>query len=164
MSTRQFQKVLGYLFVCLVGIPPAVSLPLSNTPNAMLTPNQSQGISGFVVRLQGNQMPKVGSSRPRTEPEPISTDVWIFSGRIPSKGPRWPVAEARHPNLVGRVRSDVQGKFFVGLPPGEYTLFAQYNSYLYLNSFLGDGSYKSVQVVQDKITETRLVNTERAAF
>lgn len=165
MVTPRFQSALGYLlFGLAIGIPTAMSLPVSNTLNKMLSPTQ-EGVSGFVVRLQGNQMPTLGSNRLRIEPEPISTDVWVFSGRIQGKGPRWAVSEAsQNPNLVKRVRSDAQGKFFVSLLPGEYTLFAQYDSDLYLNSFLGDGSYASVQVIAGKVTQTRLLNTERAAF
>lgn len=165
MVTARFQSVLGsLLFGLAIGIPTAMSLPISNTLNEMLSPAQ-EGISGFVVRLQGNQMPTVGSNRVGIEPEPISTVVWVFSGRIQGKGPRWAVPEAsQNPNLVKRVCSDAQGKFFVSLLPGEYTLFAQYNSDLYLNSFLADGSYASVQVIAGKVTQTRLLNTERAAF
>lgn len=164
MITPRFQFVLGYLlFGLAIGIPTAMSLPVSNTLKEMLSP--AQGVSGFVVRLRGNQMPTVGSNRLRIEPEPISTVVWVFSGRIQGKGPRWAVSEAsQNPNLVKRVRSDAQGKFFVSLLPGEYTLFAEYDSNLYLNSFLGDGSYASVQVIAGKVTQTRLLNSERAAF
>lgn len=163
VAALRLQTILGYLLIGLAfGIPTAM-MPGSGILNGMLPPNQNQGVSGLVVLLQGNQMPTVGSNR--STPEPVSTDVWVFSGRIQAKGPRWAVAEAsRHSNLVARVRSDAQGEFFVSLPPGEYTLFAQYGSNLYLNSFLGDGSYASVQVTQGKVTKTRLVNTERAAF
>lgn len=140
-------------------------MPVSSTLNGMPPPDAAQGVSGLVVRLQGNQMPTVGSNNSRTEPEVVSTQVWVFSGRISGKGPRWSVAEAsKHANFVTRVQSDDQGKFFVSLAPGEYTFFAQYGSNLYLNSFLGDGSYASVQVTQGKVTKTRLVNTEKAVF
>lgn len=163
MIIVRFQTVLSYLLVGIVGI--STMVPVSTALSGMLSSNEAQGVSGFVMRLQGNQMPTVGSSRSKSEPEPVSTDVWVFSGRIKSKGPRLSVTQAsEYPSLVNRVHSDQQGKFFVSLPPGEYTLFAQYGSNLYLNSFLGDGSYASVQVVQGKVTQTRLVNTEKAVF
>jgi hypothetical protein len=166
MSTSPFKPVLGCVFVSLVlGILMAMSLPVSQTLKGMPSSNQNQGVSGIVSCLQGNQMPTVDRNNARTAPSSISTQVWIFSGRIQAKGTRWSVSEAqKHPNLVGRVQSDEQGKFFVSLPPGEYTLFAQYGDDLYLNLFMGDGSYASVRVSEGKITETRLVNTEGAAF
>ncbi|NEQ25602.1 MAG: hypothetical protein F6K28_42380 [Microcoleus sp. SIO2G3] len=166
MSTSRFKPVLIGVFICLVlGSLMAMSFPVSQSLKRMPSSNQEQGVSGLVTRLQGNQMPMVGTSRPRTAQSPISTQVWIFSGRIKSQGTRWSVSEAeKHPNLVDRIRTDAEGKFFVSLPPGEYTLFAQDGSDLYLNSFLGDGNYATVQVNEDKITETRLVNTEGATF
>ncbi|MBW4547107.1 MAG: hypothetical protein KME25_22105 [Symplocastrum torsivum CPER-KK1] len=166
MSTSRFKPVLIGIFICLVlGSLMAMSLPVSQSFKGMPPSNQEQGVSGLVTRLQGNQMPMVGRSSPRTAPSPISTQVWIFSGRIKSQGTRWSITEAeKHPNLVDRIRTDAEGKFFVSLPPGEYTLFAQDGSDLYLNSFLGDGSYATVQVNEGKITETRLVNTEGATF
>jgi hypothetical protein len=166
MSASRLKPVLICLVIALaVGIFTAMSFPVSPTLNQMLSPNQRQGVSGMVTRLQGNQMPMVNRNNFRTAPSPVSTQVWIFSGRISSKGTHWPVSEAQnHPNLVSRVQSDNQGKFFVSLPPGEYTLFARDGDNLYLNSFMGDGSYESVQVKEGQITEIRLVNTEDAVF
>lgn len=166
MSVSRLKQVVVCLFIALtVGILTVMSFPASQTLKGMPSQNQHQGVSGVVTRLQGNQMPMVGRSTSRTAPNPISTQVWIFSGRIPGRGTHWSVSEAqKHPHLVTRVQSDDQGKFFVSLPPGEYTLFAQYDEMLYLNSFLGDGSYQSVQVSEGQITEMRLVNTEGAVF
>lgn len=166
MPTSRFKPVLIILFIALaVGIPTAMSLSVFQTRKAMPSPNQRQGVSGSVTRLQGNQIPGIDRSNRATPPSPVSTQVWIFSGRIPGKGSHWSVSEAeKQPNLVSRVRSDEQGKFFVSLPPGEYTLLAQYGDNLYLNSFLGDGSYQSVRVSEGNVTEIRLVNTEGAVF
>jgi hypothetical protein len=166
MSTSQFKPVLVCCFVSVVlGILMAMSLPVPKTIKGMPSPNQGQGVSGVVTRLQGNRMPTVDRNNARLEPSPISTAIWIFSGRIQGKGTHWSVSEAeKHPNLLTQVRSDDWGQFFVSLPPGEYTLFAQYGSDLYLNLFAGDGNYASVRVSEGRITETRLVNTEGAAF
>ena len=166
MSASRLKPLLFCLLIALVvGIFTAMSFPVSPTLKGMPSQNQRQGVSGMVTRLQGNQMPMVNRSNSRTAPSPISTQVWIFSGRISGKGTHWPVSEAQnHPNLVSRVQSDNQGKFFVSLPPGEYTLFARDGDNLYLNSFMGDGSYESVQVKEGQITEIRLVNTEDAVF
>ena len=135
------------------------------TPHSSTMLEQAQGIKGTVMRVTGNQMPTLGDNTPRTQPQPVKTHVWFFSGRIAGKGSRWPISEARkHSNLVGSVESDTKGEFSMELPPGEYTLFAQYDSDLYLNSFLSDGSYRSVQVVDGKMTNLDLLNTEKAAF
>lgn len=166
MSTFRFKVVLVCLVLALaVGILAAMSLPVSQTLKGMPIENQRQGVSGVVSRLQGNQMPRINRNNPKTAPSPVSTQIWIFSGQIPGQGTHWPISEAqKHPNLVSRVQSDSQGKFFVSLPPGEYTLFAQYGDNLYLNSFTGKGNYASVQVSEGQITDVRLVNTENAVF
>jgi hypothetical protein len=92
-------------------------------------------------------MPTVEEISTRIKSEPVQTTVWIFSGRIPSPGTHWLVAQAQnHPQLIKKISSDNKGNFFVELPPGEYTLLAQYDDNLYLNNFLGDGSYGTVQV------------------
>lgn len=142
------------------------NVPDAPTPNTTMAQQSSQGIRGTVVRLSGNQMPTVGEVASSSPPEPVQTTIWIFAGRIPSMGsPRWPVSEAsQQANQVGTVMSDTEGHFYVELPPGEYTLFAQYGSDLYLNSFIGDGSYQPLQVKAGEITTTRLLNTENAFF
>jgi hypothetical protein len=126
---------------------------------------KAQGVSGEVTSITGNQMPSIGENRQRSKPQPVKTSVWVFSGRIPAKGTSLSITEAKQNfKLVTQVKTDKKGKFFVKLPPGEYTIFAQYGNDLYLNSFLGDGSFKTVQVTEGKVTETRLVNSENASF
>ncbi|NJL62603.1 MAG: hypothetical protein HC903_13235 [Methylacidiphilales bacterium] len=126
---------------------------------------KTQGVSGTVTRVTGNQMPTIGENRQRSKPQPVKTSVWVFSGRIPAKGTSLSITEAKQNfKLVTQVRTDKNGKFFVKLPTGEYTIFAQYGNDLYLNSFLGDGSFKTVQVTEGEVTETRLVNSENASF
>ena len=129
-------------------------------------PSQSQGVSGVVLYLTGNQIPSNEAFELRSAPQPLSTKVWIFSGKIKAPGsPYWALEEAKlNPSLIGWILSDSNGRFKVGLPPGEYTILAQYDSYLYLNQFLGNGNYAPVQVTANQITEVQLVNTQNAAF
>jgi len=125
----------------------------------------SQGIQGTVTQLSGDQMP---SDRPnQTAAEtPITTTVWIFRDRIPGEGsPQWSVADAQqHPALICKVESNQTGQYKAQLPLGEYTVFAQYDEALYLNSFQGDGSFESVAVHADEIVELNLIHTEQAFF
>lgn len=156
------------------------SADISASPSSavvkLLPAANRQGIAGSVWSLTGNHMPRPlekspsaqAGSQPHSQArrQPVQTNVWIFSGRIPSQGKlRLLVDQAKqHPRFLGQVRSNAKGEFSVGLPPGEYTLLAQYGSNLYLNSFLGDGSYATVKVKPGKITNTQLTNSERATF
>jgi hypothetical protein len=171
-----FSLTIRLLIVVIVALPLVFGCA---NPNSFATPQnpnsvnaqsetrqgQTQGVSGTVTRITGNQMPSIGENRQRSKPQPVKTSVWVFSGRIPAKGTNLSIAEAKQNfKLVTQVKTDKNGKFFVKLSPGEYTIFAQYGNDLYLNSFLGDGSFKTVQVTEGKITETRLVNSENASF
>ena len=124
--------------------------------------SQKQGIQGVVSSLSGNHMPT--NEKLTGNSQTVSTKVWVFRGKINgTTSPQWSLEQAKkHPSLIGWVLSDAEGKFKVGLPTGEYTLFGEFDSYLYLNSFVGDGSYASVQVSPNKITDMQIVNTENS--
>lgn len=96
----------------------------------------------------------------------VQTTIWIFRDRISSPGsPRWPVSQAQqHPQFEQKVESNAEGHYEIALPPGEYTVLAQYKDYLYLNAFQADGSFQSVLVAEDTVVDFDLVNTENATF
>lgn len=129
-------------------------------------PYQPQGITGVVLSVQGDHMPAYAPNQSRLDPQPVVTKIWIFSGKIQSPGsPFWSIKDSQqHPNLIGWVQSDSTGKFEVGLPPGEYTIFEEYGTDLYLNQFSGDGSFISIQVEAYQLTKVHLMNTQNATF
>ena len=140
-----------------------MNLVMAADSNSVVHLNLAQGIQGQVVHLEGNRMPGIG--RNASEPQPVSTAVWVFAGKIQSEGPRWPVSEAQqHEGWVASVLSNSEGQFQVGLPPGEYTVFAQEGADLYLNSFTGDNKYKTVEVAEGQLVTMNLVNTEKGVF
>jgi len=164
---------IGVFLQLLLNCTPAMSSTQASTlfqPAALKPPQANQsGIRGNVVRLTGNHMPMIQdpalNALSRSKSQRVQTHVWVFSGRIPGRDPRWALSQAKkHPKLIGRVMSNAQGEFSVALPPGEYTVFAQYSSDLYLNSFIDDGIYATVQVKPAAITPIDLVNGENATF
>lgn len=143
-----------------------------NWRNLILSPPPGQGIvCGVVQRFVGNYMP-IQPKYP--EPIPVSTEVWIFAGKIPAylvpknMKPRWPIQEAeRYPGLVTKIHSDAQGHYSVSLPPGEYTLFARYGEDLYFQMFQRcqyGSCYGSLQLKAGEVAEWYLDNTEEASF
>ena len=168
LSSKQIlYSTLLTVFVSLNGWITSQAIALSSTP-ADDTPQSSitQGIQGRVRRLSGNQMPSNTEQPVSGNIDFVQTTIWIFADRIPGNGaPQWSLAEAeQHPNLVRRVESDRHGHYAVDLPPGEYTVFAQYGDVLYLNAFQADGSYKTTEVVPNQVQELDLTNTENAFF
>lgn len=144
------------------------SLPLSEAS----TP--TQGIQGRVIQLVGDYMPSITPIEPEISTGPsdpsvsagVQTKVWIFAGRISGIGsPQWPVETAAdYPGLVRLVESDLEGNYSAALPPGEYTVFAQYEDMLYLNAFQRDGSFKSVTVYSEEVIRLDLVEASNATF
>lgn len=139
------------------------TMPEASTPS--FSQHTGSGIQGQVVQLSGNYMPGISQSS-QQQREAIQTKIWIFDQPIPGTGsPLWAVeAAADHPGLVRQVESDADGHYAVALPPGEYTVFAQQEDYLYLNAFQGDGSFQSVTVTVGQIANLDIVNTENAFF
>jgi hypothetical protein len=143
---------------------------------------ETKGITGSVIKLSGNHFPPV--RLPRAKSDPVSTRVWIFAGRIaapivrkpytsgsgvtsfsPVMSNRWSLAEARKsPNLIGWMSSDSDGRFQVGLKPGEYTLLVEYGKDLYSSGFRDGTSYGSIQVEANQILDIKLINSEDATF
>jgi hypothetical protein len=134
-------------------------------------PQQEQGISGQVIYLTRDPNSLTGNRKGKERR--FMTAVWIFSGKI--KAPisdssaisgrelatRIPLSEARqYPNLIGAIFSDRDGRFKVGLKPGDYTLMAQYATDLYPNTFSTDGLYSSIQVISNQVVDTKLINNE----
>jgi inhibitor of cysteine peptidase len=117
-----------------------------------------QGVTGKVIKMKGDFMPGPGPARgTRT---PLSVPVWVFKGKVKTHEKPDP----QHPSLVTTVKSDKDGVYRVSLPPGVYTVVAEINGKLYLNSFDGDGNWGSIKVEADAWTTFDIKDTSEAAF
>lgn len=156
----------------LGGQPPVTSQPISQKipttdqkESSEKKKRQKQGIQGEVAAISGNQMPMIGNIRKPSQPEAVQTTVWIFPGSIPAQTPRIKLSALQSEyKPIKQVKTDSRGNFFAQLPPGKYTVFAQYGEDLYLNSFAGDGTYSTVEVSANQMSQVRLVNSEKATF
>lgn len=166
-TTRGLSLLMLISFLSEGAVLPTMSMPSIASKTTQQSP-LNQGIQGKVRQLSGDYMPRDtdeslsnGASNSATQ-----TTIWIFAGRIPGKrSPQWPIARAKqHTGLVCQVETNRHGYYSAVLPVGEYTVFAQYGDNLYLNSFQGDGSYTSIEVVPDQISEMNITNTENAVF
>ena len=124
-----------------------------------------QGVTGQVVKLKGNFMPTIvsdnGTPPPRRKNEaPLAVPVYVFKGKVPV----FAKPDPKHPALVKIVQADQDGLFKVALPPGEYTVVAEINGQLYLNSFDGQNNWSTVQVKEGQWTPWPIRDTSEAAF
>lgn len=144
-------------------ITPPSSQPISLQTNEKSM--QKQGIQGQVLQRVGNQMPNLDNAQKNNTPQAVQTTVWIFADVIPAQSPQLKISDIQGKlNVLKQVKTDRNGKFFAELPPGEYTVLAQFGDNLYLNSFTGDGNYKTVKVNANQTSEIKLVNTDKATF
>jgi len=117
-----------------------------------------QGIRGKVVKRSGNFMPGMGSSSGKEKP--LAVPVHVFQGKVKTmKKP-----DPKHKAAVAVVKADRQGYYEVGLPPGEYTVVAEIDGELYLNSREGDGNWTTVSVLPARWTEWDIEETSDAAM
>ena len=118
-----------------------------------------QGIRGKVLKLTGNHMPGPGP-RLGGGPQPLSVPVHVFKGKLK----RFARPNPKHPQLVNTGRSDAKGNYAVALEPGTYTVVAEIDGKLYLNSFSGDGSWSTVTVKKNTWATWVIRDTSGAAF
>jgi hypothetical protein len=85
----------------------------------------AQGLHGKVVKMTGDFMP--GPEPPSGTIRPLSVPVHIFRGKVtPFSRPN-----RNHPRLVKIVKSDSDGYFRCGMPPGEYAAVAEIDGQLH---------------------------------
>jgi len=123
-----------------------------------------QGVAGKVVKLTGNFMPSPEPRRGANAKKPLSVPVHIFKGQLKV----FEKPNTEHPAFVRKIQADADGNFRCVLPPGEYTVVAEINGKLYLNSFTpGDkGSlyWSTVKIEKQKWTTFNIEDSSGAVF
>ena len=125
----------------------------------------SQGISGFVKEISGNQMPSPGV--PAAEPRGIRAMVYVFAPTSLEQVERVedsPFYTSIHTSLVDSVESDINGKFSLNLPPGDYSLFTKVEGRFYSNSFNEKNMIHPVTVEPNKHTEVNITVSAKAVY
>lgn len=107
-------------------------------------------------------MPGPGSRRGNTEN--LSVPVRVFQGRLsPTTGrPSSPVPAGAVE--VASTTSADDGSYQLDLAPGEYTVVAEIDGLLYLNSFSGAGEWSPVTVSAGAYTRHDICDSSKAAF
>jgi hypothetical protein len=123
-----------------------------------------QGVAGKVVKLAGNFMPSPGPEPRRGAKKPLSVPVHIFKGQLKV----FEKPNTEHPAFVQKIQADAGGNFRCVLPPGEYTVVAEIDGKLYLNSFTagdkGSLCWSTVKIEKQKWTTFNIVDSSGAVF
>ncbi len=141
---------------------PLVRYSAGQVPSSKPIQLPFQGVRGQVVKLTGNHMPTVGvGGGGRGQRKPLAnTPVWVLKGRCK------PVSLIRtvRSKAVARVLTSKDGSYAVALPAGRYTVVAEIDGKLYLNSYNGESQWSSIEVTEDGWVDWKIEDTREAAF
>lgn len=125
----------------------------------------TQGISGTVTELTGNQMPMKGAIPP--SPRPVLTTVLVYEpthvSQVNRVGTTALYTDIRT-KQVASVDTDSTGAFQVALPVGSYSLFVKTAKGYYANLFDTENNIALFKVEEGQVTMVRLSVTDKAVF
>ena len=162
---------------------PNPSSPVAPAPSPSPSPSSPaafpQGVRGHVIEKTGNFMPgvvgksttpnaprKAGAPDTTRKTTPLSVPVHVYRGAIA----RTERHDPKSPAYVTTVTSDANGEYRVALPAGTYTVVAEIDGKLYLNSFgagaaAGDADrWSTVDVTPNAFAEWNIEDTSGATF
>ncbi|MES2004692.1 MAG: carboxypeptidase regulatory-like domain-containing protein [Bacteroidota bacterium] len=153
------KHILFFLFsACLA----SVACSSSKKANSSVI---TQGITGKVTELTGNQMPMVGAP-PRTG-RPLMATVFFYEPTNTSQVTRIgasPVYTAIQTKLVASVETDSTGNYTVALPVGSYSVFVKQGKEYYANLFDTNNNIALFVVEEGKLTKFNISVNNKAIF
>jgi hypothetical protein len=124
-----------------------------------------QGIEGIVQIVKGDRMPS--PDLPLAAPAGYATTVYIHQLTAASqlrKADKTGWYTSIPTPLVATVKTDSTGHFAVELPPGQYSIFVQYENGFYANWFNEKNQIGPAEVFENKVTKLKLLISAEATF
>jgi hypothetical protein len=133
--------------------------------------NESQGISGKITWLEGNQMPTIRSEKdssnttvnPKGTPVKRTLKVYPLTNMIDAKE-----ENGLFISIVGEpiasFESDENGNFSIELNPGKYSIFTVEEEGLFANSFDGQGNIEPFEIKKGEWVKKDIVINYKAYF
>ena len=122
----------------------------------------SEGITGYVHVLKGNQMPMHGKAE--SAGRGTRCEVYIFPAVPVSNAvgtsPLFSKISAR---LIAKVKTDSAGHYTVHVPPGRYSLFVKEDKGFFSNE-IDDGYFTPVNVQANQLTVKNINVTPQSTF
>ena len=127
---------------------------------------KKQGIAGVVLWKAGNFMPDPDAKKPVSKGSPVQREVYMYE--LTSENQTEKDADGFYQKiktrLIKKVKTDAQGRFWVRLPAGNYSLFVKEEKGLFANSFDDAMNIAPVKVQRGKWTKTKLMVDYRAVY
>lgn len=152
------QNLLG--FICFL----ATFCSCASTKSSkMLT--ITQGITGVVYEVRGNQMPMIGEEPPKQKG--MAAEVLVYEKTNINQTVK-DVTAGFYTSIttkqIATTHTDSVGKFSIRLPLGTYSLFVKINDKLYANLFNQYNDINTVTVDSGKIAETSIRVSYKAIY
>jgi hypothetical protein len=122
-----------------------------------------QGLAGTIYVQTGNHMPSPG--RKLGPGKPLSATIFIY--RLTKRDQAVVTGtyfDQIQTQLAGKTKSDGNGAYFIELPPGHYSVFADDGGHLYANNFDGMGNINPVEVKKDSISKLDITISSKAVY
>ncbi len=131
------------------------------TKNTAIT----QGLTGKITELSGNQMPMADAPKP--VPKGILTTLYVYESTYRSQVQ--PVGDAPiytsiATKRVASVDTDSAGNYTISLPPGAYSVFVKLGDKFYANLFNEKYQIALFTVEEGKLTTANLTVSDKAKF
>lgn len=160
LSIKRKGKGFGIAVLLLFGLSSVFSF---NKPENDFS--KKTGITGYVQRVSGNQMPSV--DQPPALPRGIQTTLYIYELTNMKQ-----VVQVDNPafyktittRLVKKIKTKPDGSFCVQLKPGMYSLFIKKDELFYANIFDGANNIYPVKVEKGKMTTVHFRADYDAAY
>jgi len=133
--------------------------------SSTMPPAISQGFTGRITELRGNQMPMKGAEP--SVPKGIATTILIYEPTNISQVRRMGTGAtytAIATKLVASVDTDSTGNFSIALPVGSYSVFIKQGSQFYANLFDSNNNIALFTVEEGKLTAVNLSVSSGASF
>jgi hypothetical protein len=123
-----------------------------------------QGVCGSIVWKSGNLMPS--PDREPVKAKPVQRELFVYElTNIAEATLQDGFYTAIVKSKIKSVKSDINGKFCLDLPEGNYSLFVKEGDKgLYANSFDGQGNIFPVKVGKDKVSIVMFTIDYQAAY
>lgn len=125
----------------------------------------TQGLSGYIRELKGNQMPS-----PESQPSKglgVKTTVYIYEltnvSQVKQEGTS-PFYKTISTQLIKTADTDENGYFQAALDPGNYSLFVKQNGLYYANSFDSRNNISMYTVEPNKLTKVEFSISSSATY
>ncbi len=125
----------------------------------------SQGLTGKITELSGNQMPLADAPKP--VPKGILTTLYVYESTLRSQVQsvgNAPIYTSIATKRVASVDTDSTGNYTVTLPPGSYSLFVKLGDQFYANLFNEKDQIALFTVEEGRLTTANLTVSVKAKF